>query len=381
MAEDLKDAANRYALYYPYIHIRDENWLKGTLLGFQQVRRIVPNKFTIKDQAITRAYTELNGPNGQPLLQSVFIEASQVRESQEWLHKKILEHIDALVAAYSEEKTPEEQQGGPGAFEMHVGKFLDYGLLELLRSKSLAWHSREPSEPDAPDWVTMHPKMGSAMMSILALAVARLEGLSVVTPSDRLHHELLANQEERVFEKLLDVPLPPGAAPPEAVTVEELSHVVITTGFDLTRLTPAQIGELLKQGKDLRAFRKAVAGFAARIPAGLGPGEREARLKQEAQAVLEEWAKYTAVLPPFAKEALVDSALDKAPEVIKAGLAAGALAAVASLPGLLLSAGIAAGIKMFRKRDTPLRFLSRVDTDVKRSVGSIYVPQWRALAG
>ena len=381
MGENQKDTAYRHALYYPYIHIRDENWLKGTLLAFQQVRRIVPNQFTVKDQAITKPYAELKGPDGQPLLQPVFIGSDQVRESQEWLRDKILERIDQLTAHYSEEHTALEWQSGPEAFEMHVGKILDPGLLDLLITKSLAWRSRERGEPDSLNWVTMHPKLGSAVMSILALSIARLEGLSVVASSGRAHHELLATREEQVFEKLLDIPLAPAAPANADVTVEQLAHVVITTGFDLTRLTPAQISELLKEGKDLRAFHSALAGFVSRIPPGLGPEERTAQLKKEAQSVLDEWAKYTALLPPFAKEALIDSALDKAPDLITEGITAGALAAVVSLPSLLISVGIATGVKMFRKRDTPLRFLSRVDKAVDRSVGSIYVPQWSKLAG
>lgn len=381
MAENHKDTAYRHALYYPYIHVRDENWLKGTLLAFQQVRRIVPNRFTLKDQAITKPYAELTGPDGQPLLQPVFIGSHQVRESQEWLRSKIEERIDQLKLLYSEERTPLEWQSGPSTFEMHVGKILDPRLLELMTSTSLAWYSREPAEPDSLSWVTMHPKFGSAIMSILALSIARLEGLCVVTSSGRAHRELLANREEDVLEKLLDVPFVRETAGTAEVTAEELAHVVITTGFDLTRLSPAQISELLKEGKDLRAFHSALAGFVSRIPAGLGAEERTIRLKKEAESVLDEWARYTALLPPFAKEALVDSALDKAPDAIKEGIAAGALAAVASLPTLLISISVAAGIKMFRKPDTPLRFLTRVDTAVNRSVGSVYVPQWRKLAG
>jgi hypothetical protein len=36
---------DRDALHYPYIHIRDVNWLKGTPLCFPQVRRMVPPDF------------------------------------------------------------------------------------------------------------------------------------------------------------------------------------------------------------------------------------------------------------------------------------------------------------------------------------------------
>jgi hypothetical protein len=146
------------------------------------------------------------------------------------------------------------------------------------------------------------------------LGVACIKGLSVVTPSGDTHQQLLANREEEVFEKLLEIPLPLGQSTVADVTTEELAHVVITMGFDLTRLNAWQICELLKQGKDLRAFRVAVANFASRIPPGLDAEERRRRLRQEAHEVLDEWNRYTRNLPPYAREALVDAALDKVPD-------------------------------------------------------------------
>jgi hypothetical protein len=96
---------------------------------------------------------------------------------------------------------------------------------------------------------------------------------------------------------------------------------------------------------------------------------------------LEEWNGYTKDLPSFAKDALVDSALDKVPDkAIELGAGATVATALGVLPGLLISIAVSAGVKMFRRPDTPLRFLSRVNKVVDRSIGSIYVPQWRSLA-
>jgi hypothetical protein len=377
-------AATQPALYYPYIHIDDENWLKGAILGFQQVRRMVPMRFTLKDGAITRRYSELSGPAG-PLVEELYIDSSEIRETQRWLRLKIVDNLPQIESKYKKGVTPASEQSGPGAFQMHVRKFVDPELLALLEEHQLAWHSREKTEADPLDWITMHPTLGAAVMSTLAIAVARIHGLSVLTPSGRAHHELLANREEDVFEKLLDVPRPP-AATSNDVTVEELSQVIITTGFDLTRLTADDILELLKQGKDLRAFRAAVAESASRIPPGVQGDERVKRLKTEAQAVLDEWNKYTNGLPNFAKSALIDAALDKAPEkLVEAGLAGAAAGGVSAailgaLPGLLVTVAVATGVKMFRRPNTPLRFLSRVDDLAGKRIGSIYVPQWGALA-
>ena len=38
-------ALDRDALYYPFIHITDVNWLKATLLCFPRVRRMVPQSY------------------------------------------------------------------------------------------------------------------------------------------------------------------------------------------------------------------------------------------------------------------------------------------------------------------------------------------------
>ena len=53
----------RAALYYPYIHIRSENWLKSAILAFQKVNRIVPFLFTLADDEIIHPYSVLTGPD------------------------------------------------------------------------------------------------------------------------------------------------------------------------------------------------------------------------------------------------------------------------------------------------------------------------------
>lgn len=388
MAEDgttTEPPQKRRALYYPYIHIRDENWLKGTILGFQQVRRIVPVGFATKDAIVTEPYSRLKGPAG-PLLAPAPVDYPQMAETQQWLRKKIGDHLPELRIRYSREETYRTIPDDPHAFQMHAMKLIDPDFVRLLKQEHLAWHARDPNDPDAFNWLTMHPKFGSAIMSVLAIAIARAAGLSVVTPSGRAHHDLLARREEDVFEKLLDIAHPAAAESIPGVTVEELAHVVITTGFDLTKLTPEDIAELLNEGKDLRSFRETVAKYTATIPVGVQGEERVQRLKEEAESVLEEWRKYTGALPQFAKDAIIDAVLDKAPDKLLeaglAGVAAGAIATsvVGAVPGLAITIVVASSVKMFRKRDTPLRFLSKVNNISGKRIGSIYVPSWRALA-
>ena len=67
-------AFDRDALLYPELQIRDTNWLKGTLLCFPQVRRMVPMFYDPIDSAEVKAFTRVTGFRGEPLLANEYID-------------------------------------------------------------------------------------------------------------------------------------------------------------------------------------------------------------------------------------------------------------------------------------------------------------------
>src|SRR5690348_12562987 len=102
----------RTALYYPYIHIRSENWLKSALLAFQKVARIVPNHFTLADRDVIQPYLELKDKNGRPLLQQARMYSDRVQRAQQYLFEKLRRHERKLVNRYSQAHCPAEYKGG-----------------------------------------------------------------------------------------------------------------------------------------------------------------------------------------------------------------------------------------------------------------------------
>ena len=183
------------------------------------------------------------GPLG-PLLKSLVVEAPEVGSTQAWLRDKLLERINDLMNSVPNQPFLRATTE-PQAFEMHTGKFLDHGLLTLLMKHHLAWHSREAGEPDSFDWVTLHPASGAAMMSILALAVARVKGLSGRYNCPCLVHQCscFAEQEEAVLQKLLDVPFSSGTESAADATTEE---AVPRGPHDVDDLTEANCGTNLR---------------------------------------------------------------------------------------------------------------------------------------
>ena len=54
------------ALYYPYVDIRSEQWLKATLLCVPAVTRLVLEGYKAEDDLDSLPYTEIERPYGRP---------------------------------------------------------------------------------------------------------------------------------------------------------------------------------------------------------------------------------------------------------------------------------------------------------------------------
>ena len=388
-AEGNSVLSDRYALYYPYIHIRDVNWLKATLLWFRQVRRIVPDQYQLKDTGEVKKFTELEGPAGPLLVQARIFDES-ISQAKGQLQKKIEDNLEAIVTKFARKATPDALAD---TFQIHRHKLLDgpstQQFPDLLLEHNLAWHARTSRDADL--WLAMHPQLGSAIMSALALAIARNEGLDVVTPDESIHDTLLAEREEDIFSVLLG--LPRTAAPPSQEDLaDDLAQLVLTTQFDYTLLEPNDIKTLIDEKKDLKRFRDHVAALVADIPRNIGANERQKRLEAKGKEIFDTWEKHRSILPKFAREALVESSAEETlkkvaehlPELGATAIGPVAAHALGSVPGLALTIVTAVGVKMWRRKDSPFRFLNRVERAVtkarKHRSASLYLPQWSKLA-
>ena len=118
----------RDALYYPYIHLHDVNWLKGTLLRFPQLRRMVPPDFILNDSPEVRKFREVAvgaGNARRSLLTEESTENEIVYQAQRILKAKMEkaeeEESDSL-RQLSHEVTITEGKGQDNVFQIHEGK-------------------------------------------------------------------------------------------------------------------------------------------------------------------------------------------------------------------------------------------------------------------
>lgn len=357
-------ALDRDALYYPYIHVRDVNWLKATLLSFPQVRRIVPPDFELNDLDEVKPFRVVKGARGEALLGDEPAYLYSAYQAQERLLGKLQNAAPEQLERFTLARTQTEFAENPNGFQMHAGKMQP--LLEFLRAKHLAWPARQISANHPGEWFALHPQLGEVVMSLIAMVIAGEKQLDIVTSSGRVHRALAHMDEASLVGALFGGNTAPHPAPLQASDmVDELCQVVMLTAFDLSKLSAQDIAELQKDGKDLRKFKTEILKLAASIPDIADPVERQKRLAQAASEVGTQWEHYRRSLPRFALDALLSASAWKPPELLASALA-GATSTVmlASGTGLLIGLGVYAGVGVWRgykeKTSSPYQYLTRI---------------------
>jgi predicted chitinase len=113
------------------------------------------------------------------------------------LQRKIQANEEFFVNKYSRATTIAQFGHQADQFKLHDSK-VSYYLINYLESKGLAWRG-----PDW-EWIFMHPRLGTAVMSVISLAIAQSDGLDIVTPSDRTHYFASLSDENEIFANLLE---------------------------------------------------------------------------------------------------------------------------------------------------------------------------------
>src|SRR4051812_24808737 len=85
----LQVSEDKDALYYPFIHVRDEAWLKATLLYFPCLFRMVPPGFELNDSPLAKLLSELHGARQEPMLRSYDLDSFEAYQAGERLAKRL----------------------------------------------------------------------------------------------------------------------------------------------------------------------------------------------------------------------------------------------------------------------------------------------------
>jgi hypothetical protein len=367
------------ALNYPYIRVRNVEWLKRTLLFFPHVVRMVPDHGAPRDEPDVEIFSRLEGRRG-PLLRAARLHTGGVMKAQHSLIERIQEEIDTNPMFSAQFKRPSRGQTGGGTslwtdrldghdFQLHRSKML-HELSHFLMAEGIAWW---PHNSHGPGYVEMSVKLGTAVMSTLAFACAEDEGLELVTEFPQLYGRLIRQPKPQLFDAALG----------HLEETKESNTSAITDLFfyfhcDAQKMTPRAIQALNLESEALLDFKEALAKAAAAIPEIIASEPRRTeRLNDALSDVLAKWQISRSYLSVASREMFGEKIVD-APQkflekltedVFRVGPVAGAIAGGIGGGTLTASAiGLAIGvvahfggeIAKARKqaKGSPLRYLS-----------------------
>jgi hypothetical protein len=222
----------RRCLYYPFIHFRDEAWLKLSALYWDDVTRIVPQAYTPRDTRDVRALEDAG------VLKRV--DPSRYEQPVGELFSVLLERYASALSRRYDVSQRASWPDNTERFGLKTGRVssrslafihgskLEPALSEQLLKKKLAVPSHDRR------WLGMHPAIVSAYMIALAAEIARRRGLQPI--SDNVKH-------------LSGV---------SSCSVDDLARALVSD-VNLAKKRPARLDEKAPTGKGLEVAAERVA--------------------------------------------------------------------------------------------------------------------------
>ncbi len=275
-------------LYYPFIHFRDEGWLKLTALYWDGMRRIVPGGASVHDSDEVKRLVDARFIQNEIPLGAASQIAGPFREL-------INTHGDAMRVQFSvanREVWPDDihtRLYAPGR-DTKLAYVFNEKLDRRLLS-DLFGHGLVASRSDNPRWIGMHPRLAKVYMLSLAEAMAPGLGAHPLTDVTVDHIAVSGLTMERLAAVLLDRPEFAVPTPTNADAEREVEEAMVSLAFR----TVVPVGPADVPAKKIVEFRQAYAeerglfqAELARLVGGLAylkdvkdPHEVEQHLKSE----------------------------------------------------------------------------------------------------
>lgn len=257
------------ALYYPYIHVRDNAWLKYAALYWPKLGRVRPRDYPTNDSALARKLADELGwlvdVSPDPAVAAVshpFLGLLQRHSAS--LHRRFaLERIDGWAA----HRWSGDHSAGGNAGQAGEGYDLDQrlGYVHLAKvSEQLADQVvaaglavRRPGRGGM--WLGMHPQLANVYTCALTERLASIDLLHPVTDQPLPHVALSGWTTDRLAEVLLGESLG-SPKPGDVIDAFVLMSFETVVPGNLDAVPIDKIIEIRRQfGPELDAFRQHVA--------------------------------------------------------------------------------------------------------------------------
>lgn len=326
-------------LYYPYIHFRDESWVKYAALYWDGLSRIAPRGVQLRDSRDIEEFRDAN-----------FIRNRNPEKSATTVEKPFIEFIEENQEALARTYSVTERSEVVYVF----GTKVSMNLLSCMAAAGLT-----TSRIGDPRWIGMHPQLARVYMTALAEDVALRTRARPITDSSTAHVAVSGLSTERLASLLLSQSFNRRQTTTDEVE-QYMATIVINCAVprDLHQISVSQI---LKIREATKKSREAFQSQITQMLRDFGPSGYDYDLD-----VLKEYAAdyYQQHINPAVKrthEDLISANINTGEKLMAVSFAAPAgLATLAqhlgSEPVVTSIAGGALAIwKIFRQRDTERR--------------------------
>jgi Family of unknown function (DUF6236) len=191
-------------LYYPFIHFKDEGWLKASALYWDGMKRMVPAQVALHDSDEIKVLEDagyVQNESPERVLASVAAPfLGLIRQHGERLAATYgVQHREAWPAdQYTRTHAP---KGADPRLAYVFGEKLGHNLLSDLYACDLV-----TSRSDDPRWIGMHPRLADLYMTVLAERLAVAVGAHPLAEETIDHVAVGAGTVEEMAAVLLDDP-------------------------------------------------------------------------------------------------------------------------------------------------------------------------------
>ena len=364
-----------HALYYPNIHLPGENWVKANLLLFSDIHRIIPEGYEEKSSYLDE-YVDRN------LVVSANIYSYGCYKAQDYFLyylKSELERRPNLVDLLAIKRIKNKDIFPT---TVHAGK-LGYEIGEFLIDNKFA-HQRKDG------FLELHPALGEALMSTIAIACGEESGLAVVTENGKVYSWLQTLDSKLALEALIsdDYLLERGSLEiKQKKRLQSKATLALFLEADLSAIKPDNLVGLMDERDAIRDLKDKVAVLSRGIPEMTNLQMEDEYLTDMTSDIIQNWKSDCANLSNFWKRFFnmelaknTDGFSQKLHSIVTAGALAGGAAAVTEAK--LIAAGVGFGIGVVNysartwyslveaEKNSPYRYLSLCEKH-----GVVFMPQ------
>src|SRR5919199_3716249 len=219
---------NYQALYYPFIHFKDDRWVKLAALYWDKLGRIVPYDYATEDSDTVKALgsfvTTLRPDWVNPAFGESF--ADFITEYAPKLSAKYGLHLRDSWPSLPEAQRP-PKPGGPSGNDPRLGYIYYEKLSDDVRDAMLS-SGLASTDTRGDQWIGMHPRLAGVYMTALAEQLSADRGLRPLTDEARDHVAVSGLSTARLAEVLLDDVSLVDASP----TDTEVETVLVSIAFE-----------------------------------------------------------------------------------------------------------------------------------------------------